>query len=81
MKLTETIDHCIDIIERSCSHYKTCIETLPKEFKGWWVEEDVPKMIEEYQNEIKECEGHLKNLKYIQCETNLESWEVDEEEE
>lgn len=23
---------------------------------------------------------HLENLKYIQCETNLDSWQVDEEE-
>lgn len=70
MKLTDTIDECIKIFEAQIETHKKCSETVPKECIPFWAEKDIPKMKEEWQEEIKKLEGHLQNLKIIKNETH-----------
>ena len=79
MKLTETIDECIKIVEAQIETYKKCSETVPKEWIPFWTEKDIPKMKEEWQEEIIKWGGHLQNLKFIKYEIGLELYKEEME--
>lgn len=73
MKLTETIEECIKLVIDEIEGYDVYI----KEYKD---KEGTVNYVEKLREERKVWVEHLENLKYIQCETNLDSWQVDEEE-
>jgi hypothetical protein len=68
MKLTETIEECIKLVIdeiEGCDFYITEYEDRV----GY------ANQVEKWREERKVWVEHLENLKYIQCETNLDSWQ------
>lgn len=68
MKLTETIEECIKLV---IDEIEGC-DTFLKEYAD---KDTSIAIIQSYEDDKKKWLVHLENLKYIQCETNLDSWQ------